>query len=317
MTNFETEVYNREDGNVIGARVIVSANDGQTIDSIQVTNKTQFDELKSKLDTLNEDYVQFEDGSDLKGSSLDTILQNSNEQVNINATNLNGFQSDSFAKTNHAHKKANISDLYNYDISLGSYNLEPNGSCIVTVTVTNASNTPVKNHEVIIYKNNQSWRTGKTNQNGIYSTTFLAESSGRGIVTFAVNNQKVQCNIRDDTGWIDLPLNTAIVKEYSEGRRPKYRVIGKVVEIRGAVTPKKKITFDESKGNNVVAYIPQQYAPAHYINRVQQGSNAFHFLESINNAGAISIDKYTNNTTVRQETPVNSWLNINMVYLIG
>ena len=38
MTSFETEVYNREGENVIGARVIVSADNGQTIDEIQVTS---------------------------------------------------------------------------------------------------------------------------------------------------------------------------------------------------------------------------------------------------------------------------------------
>ena len=66
MTSFETEVYNREGENVIGARVIVSADNGQTIDEIQVTNKTQFDELKGKLDIhefLNRDrpYGSFAD----------------------------------------------------------------------------------------------------------------------------------------------------------------------------------------------------------------------------------------------------------------
>ena len=37
MTNFETEVYERSGENVIGARVIVSADEGQSKDDIKVT----------------------------------------------------------------------------------------------------------------------------------------------------------------------------------------------------------------------------------------------------------------------------------------
>ena len=190
MTSFETEVYNREGENVIGARVIVSADNGQTIDEIQVTNKTQFDELKGKLDTLNEDYTQFDEGSPLKGLTLDSILANEDETVNINALTLNGFKYDQFSKANHNHYKATILDLYNYDISLSQYNANYYDSVTVTVRVTDTKGSSVKNHNVIIYKNNAFWKTGTTNANGIFSTTFDVFESG--LITFSCNNQKVQ-----------------------------------------------------------------------------------------------------------------------------
>ena len=108
MTDFETEVYHRDDNNIIGARVIVSADNGQTIDNIQVTNKTQFDELEAKLDVLDETYVRFAETSTLTDKTIDEILTNSNETTPINATLLAGLQSDAFSKTNHTHRKVAI-----------------------------------------------------------------------------------------------------------------------------------------------------------------------------------------------------------------
>ena len=150
MTTFETQIYKKEAENIIGAQVIVSSNNGQNIDSIQVTNKTQFDNLVAKLDTLNEDYTQFDEDSPLKGLTLDSILANENETVNINALTLNGLQSDQFSKANHNHYKATILDLYTYDISLSKYNASPGETITVTVKVTDTKGSPVKNNNVII-----------------------------------------------------------------------------------------------------------------------------------------------------------------------
>ena len=320
MTSFETEVYNRSEDNVIGARVIVVADNGQTIDSIQVTNKTQFDELKNKLNTLNEDYIQFDEDSPLAGKSIDDILANTVEDAVINATKLGGFASDSFAKAGHKHVKSEITDLYNYDISCSKYNLNlgsldnSDKQATVTVKVTNTNNSPVNNHQVLIYKNGSLWKTGRTNSNGQYSATYTAETQG--LVTFQVNNQKVQCNVIFDTGWVDLQLNSN-VKQYSSDRKPQYRVCNNVVEIRGAVSPIAPITFDNTQSNNVVASIPAEYAPSSNIYIVQQGSNAFRFLMGMSPTGNITVDRYTNDSTVRHSCSTTSWLNLNTNYLLG
>lgn len=42
-------------------------------------------------------------------------------------------------------------------------------------------------------------------------------------------------NAEEDTGWIELPLESG-VQAYNSGQTPKYRKIGKIVFIRGAVT---------------------------------------------------------------------------------
>lgn len=104
MVSFQTaEVYNEDEDNIIGVKVKVSADNGQVIDEIQVTNKTALDELEAKLDVLDEKFVQFAEGSGMSGMSIDNILQNSSETIEINATALGGIQSDGYAKANHSH----------------------------------------------------------------------------------------------------------------------------------------------------------------------------------------------------------------------
>ena len=103
MVRFETEVYEKREQDLVGVQVIVSEDTGKVIDTIQVTNKLEFDELVARLDTLNEEYVQFSQNSPVSGESIEDILKNIGETIPINATVLNGLSSDDFSKTNHKH----------------------------------------------------------------------------------------------------------------------------------------------------------------------------------------------------------------------
>ena len=102
MTQIETSVYEKTDEGIIGAEVIVY-NEGEEIDSIQIVDSTELAELEAKLDVIDETYVQYAEDSSLIGSTLDSILANTGEDVDINATTLSGFSSDDFSKTNHTH----------------------------------------------------------------------------------------------------------------------------------------------------------------------------------------------------------------------
>ena len=103
MVRFETEVYEKREQDLVGVQVIVSEDTGRVIDTLQVTNKLEFDELVARLDTLNEEYVQFSANSPVSGESIEDILKNIGETIPINATVLNGLSSDDFSKTNHKH----------------------------------------------------------------------------------------------------------------------------------------------------------------------------------------------------------------------
>ena len=259
MTNFETEVYNRSADDVIGAKVIVSADNGQTIDSIQVTNKTQFDELKSKLDVLDESYVRYEENSSLAGESIDDLLTNSNEEFLINATRLNGFKSNQFSKTGHKHSKTDISDLYNYDLMLSNYNIYVGDSISLTVKVTKMNNQPVPSHTFSILKNNIVWKNMvTTNQGGYYTVSFTAENAG--LTTFSVGNQKVVLNVKEKESLISKTLkNTDLQKDrFTSSSSVIFRKIGRLVIVSFYLS----FNNNSTKGEELnIGTIPSEFTP--------------------------------------------------------
>ncbi len=241
MVSFQTaEIYNQDQDNIIGVKVTVSADQGQVIDEIQVTNKTEFEALVARLDELGDEFVQFADGSSMSGMTIDQILANVSETLNINATTLNGIQSDGYAKTSHTHQKSQILNLYNYDITLSKYNLNvgtnssTDKTTTVSVKVTNMNNAPVTGHNVIIYLNGEVWRTGTTNNQGVFSSNYVANEEG--IVTFQINNQKVQAYVKYDTGWVNITSFGSIFK--NDTPPLQIRRVGKNVQIIGAARSK-------------------------------------------------------------------------------
>ena len=266
MVTFQTaEVYNEDQDNIIGVKVKVSADNGQVIDEIQVTNKTELDELKAELDSLGEDYVKFDEESQLAGLTIEEILNNISQTININATQLNGIQSDGYAKTAHTHLKSSITDLYTYSIGLSNYNVGVGDNITVSVNVINQAGSPVSGHQVILYKNGDVWKTGTTNNSGVYSTTFSATEEG--LVTFGVNNQKVQCNVKYDTGWVNLtpgPGASGLFVNYDSERPLQIRRVGKQVKIRGVLKTTRVINVVGQEGGTEPWYVcnlPSQFAP--------------------------------------------------------
>lgn len=61
-------------------------------------------------------------------------------------------------------------------------------------------------------------------------------------------------NAEEDTGWLDLPLASGI-QAYSNAQTPKYRKIGKIVFIRGAVT-------NIQNRDTTIATLPAGFRPA-------------------------------------------------------
>lgn len=292
MTDFETQIYSRQDDDVIGVQVIASSNNGQTIDSLQVTNKTQFDALVAKLDSLNMDYVQFDEDSDLKGLSLDEILTNSNEITTINATRLNGYQSDAFAKASHTHLKKSITDLYDYNISLSNYNVNAANSESVTITVkvTNTSNSPVKNHQVLLYRNNIYWKNGRTNSNGVYTVTYTPDAEG--LTVFSVNNQKVQLYTKYDTGWVDIDMSN-VSSNFRVTDPFQIRRIGKKVHIRGTIKASRNISVSNWEDYKDIGSFPDaQFAPSQDETFVMQSSSAQRCVVVIDSDG-LHVGRFT------------------------
>ena len=315
MVSFQTaEIYNQDQDNIIGVKVTVSADQGQVIDEIQVTNKTEFEALVARLDELGDEFVQFADGSSMSGMTIDQILANVSETLNINATTLNGIQSDGYAKTSHTHQKSQILNLYNYDITLSKYNLNvgtnssTDKTTTVSVKVTNMNNAPVTGHNVIIYLNGEVWRTGTTNNQGVFSSNYVANEEG--IVTFQINNQKVQAYVKYDTGWVNLTPGSeasGLFVNYDSERPLQIRRVGKQVKIRGVLKTTRVINVVGQQGETEPLYVltlPSQFAPGkdefsinlgsgfnkHYV-KVRGSDNALLVAGKYGTTSAIDIPK--------------------------
>lgn len=321
MVTFQTaEVYNEDQDNIIGVKVKVSADNGQVIDEIQVTNKTELDELKAELDSLGDDYVKFDEDSQLAGLTVEEILENISQTININATQLNGIQSDGYAKTAHTHLKSSITDLYTYSIGLSNYNVGVGNNVTVSVNVINQAGSPVSGHQVILYKDGDVWKTGTTNNSGIYSTTFSATEEG--LVTFGVNNQKVQCNVKYDTGWVNLTPGSGasgLFTNYDTDRPLQIRRVGKMVKIRGALRTTRVINVVGQEGGTEPWYVcnlPGQFAPSKDELSIQQASSFNKHMMKIkaSDKALLVAGRYGTTTTVN--IPKDAYLACYMTYFV-
>ena len=195
MTIFETQAYTKEDGNIVGAQV--TAEYAGNIESVSIVDESALNALAAQLDVLDETYVQFDEDSSLAGNTLDELLENTDENVPINATTLSGFASDAFSKTGHTHTKGDITNLLSYHIAADTYNADIGDEVGITVTVTDASNRPVANSPVVINLNGAAIASGNTNSSGVFTYTYT--TTDYGIFNFSVNNHNIQIQVKNQT----------------------------------------------------------------------------------------------------------------------
>lgn len=115
----------------------------------------------------------------------------------------------------------------------------------------------------------------------------------------------------EDTGWKDVTFSSGFV-HHSETDRVRYRRVGKVVELRGAV----KNTNQVSANTDVtVATIGDTTCrPSKRVTYRQQGSGMNTFVISINTTGTIAVNRY--GTTSGIAIPSGSWLNVHTTFLV-
>lgn len=215
MVNWETQVYSKMGEDLCGVQVIVKNDVGEIIDTIQVLNKTEFEELiydlNSKLDVLDNTYVRFRDGSEIAGRTIEEILTNSTEDITINATTLQGVGKSGFSLAGHTHTKTEITNLLNYKISANKYNVNIGDSVTISVNVTDQAGRGVSSSPVVITKDGESWASGNTNHNGVFSSTFTTNDWG--IINFGVNGSNIQVLV---TGWKIKQLHSKFLLKYNQ-----------------------------------------------------------------------------------------------------
>lgn len=143
---------------------------------------------------------------------------------------------------------------------------------------------PVTNGEFTCYGH----LTGKGSTTETNGWLFAIQTNGNVYASYLIAgtwSDWKQLN-ENDSGWINLTLNTGI-SEYSNVWTPKYRKIGNVVYIRGAV---KGIT----NNNKVIAALPIGFRPSDFIHFTQvattTGGNAYSTSYRITNKGQIVME---------------------------
>lgn len=208
MVSFVSRVQYAQDDQITGVEVTVFNESGDNIGEISITNADTLNEMREALDVIDETYFTQD--------RLLNLLANSDEELLINATRLNGLQSDAFANTihnhsinnitnlqsslnlksdiNHPHSITDITDLFSYKITCDKNNVNVGEEITIGVIVKDASNRPVANVPVEIIVNNSTVLSGSTNSSGTYSTTYTPNTGG--LHRFSVKNHSEFVNVK-------------------------------------------------------------------------------------------------------------------------
>ena len=119
-----------------------------------------------------------------------------------------------------------------------------------------------------------------------------------------------------DTGWTDVTL-TSDFTTYSTATPPvnvlRYRKIGKLVELNGAIKPTRAIT---GGGDSVtIGTLPTGYRPSSSVQAICQGSSRAVWLLVIGTGGGVTFSRYRDETGY-VDTTNGTWLPIHVTFMI-
>ena len=119
-----------------------------------------------------------------------------------------------------------------------------------------------------------------------------------------------------DSGWI-YPELSAEFKIYSDvGQTPKYRKVGSVVEICGAVSPVSQFPADTTR--HTIFTLPEGFRPVDNdtITTICQGSGTAVWLLRVIVTGDVIMERYREGDAYAT-SPTNAWLSYCLTFLAG
>ena len=120
--------------------------------------------------------------------------------------------------------------------------------------------------------------------------------------------------VYEDTGWKDVTFPSGFT-HHSDADRVRYRRVGKVVELRGAIKNTNQLSLPNMDTSVTLATISDTSCrPSKRVICRQQGSQMNTFLLTINTNGAITLSRY--GTTSVTNVPASSWLNVSTTFLV-
>lgn len=97
-----------------------------------------------------------------------------------------------------------------------------------------------------------------------------------------------------DSGWLDFNYESIVFSPYNDTLKPKYRKVGKLVELRGALKNNVEIS-SISTVSRVCGYLPEGFYPSKPVYAVNQGSNNHRILLGVLIDGTVIFQRYSTN----------------------
>lgn len=115
-----------------------------------------------------------------------------------------------------------------------------------------------------------------------------------------------------DSGWITATLDSKFIS-YNENTNPKYRKIGKLVELVGAVKAKSPIAGSSTR--YTIFTLPEGYRPSIEMTFICQGSGINIWTLRVTKTGDVSLERYRNGSGY-VEISKNTWLPFNAMFFV-
>ena len=189
MVNYKVRAFYEKDTGSVGADLIIYSDTGDVIDTLLITTQGQYNELVSRLDGIDQQYLDL--------NELKQYLQNTGDtEITINATKLNGLTVEEFARQNHNHD-----DLY-----ARKNHADPQPDYGVGAPDTYGHNKVIDNCNQTVYRAGES----------------LSAYQGK-LLNDRINAMQPKL---EDTGWDSIPLTQSSL---SASNFPCCRKYGKLV----------------------------------------------------------------------------------------
>lgn len=146
----------------------------------------------------------------------------------------------------------------------------------------------------------------RLNGTAIEDIDMLVESFDLGI--YQLNRDLI------DTDWI-YPTISGGFAEYASGWRPRYRKIGKWVEICGAVRPSKNLSVGQDP--ITIFTMPEGFRPPVQIPQLCQGSLRSIWYFEVSNNGNVTVSRSRNSFNSYDSADTDAWFPFNTMYFVG
>ncbi|MBQ2832899.1 hypothetical protein [Methanobrevibacter sp.] len=95
MVDYKTRIFYENETGMLGAEVKLYAEDGENIENIIITSESKFREIADRILEMDDTYIDMEE--------LTQVLVNASNQLQVNATTLQGYEPSDFARALHSH----------------------------------------------------------------------------------------------------------------------------------------------------------------------------------------------------------------------